>query len=242
MSQNLVVDVLLETPVIFGENGLMGDSALAGIAYREHHDHERAIRELPIETFEGVARISQALCYVATSRKKESVTMTQSFMRYVDHDADLADDLIKMPSRSMRTPSQGPLSNLQNTYRTHHVSNVFFIGRGDIGGVRRWMQSTPAIGSQNAKGYGQIVRVEVWPSKSDNPWYGMIGAREGRNTVLRLRHLFPAQLDFVESTETWHCPYFPGHESAVLEPCMVSPFVVGEGFSPDDIEMFGQLA
>lgn len=247
MSQNFVVDVLLETPIIFGKNGLMGDAALAGIAYREHFDPERAIREIPIETVQGIPQISQALCYVPTSRKRESITMIQSIMRSFDHDPDLADILDKMPPRSTRTPSQGKLSNLQNTYRLHHVSDVFFIGRGDIDDVRRWMGRTPALGSQTNKGFGQIVRVEVWQSASKNPWYGMIGLRNGRNTVLRpiplrFRDLFPDQLDYTQSTETWHNPYFPGHQSAVMEPCMVSPFVIGEGFSPDEIEQLGELA
>jgi hypothetical protein len=241
MSQNFVSQVFLETPVIFGDKGLIGDSLLAGIAFRECRDHERAIRELPIDMIDGIPQMSKALCYTAISRRDQQVTFTASIMRDLDHNPAMNDILYKMPPKSARKPDQGPWSNIQSHYKRHHISSLYFLGRGDITAVRRRMNSTSFLGSMISKGYGQIVRVEVREVDSANPWFGMIGAKNDRNVVLRpiplrFRHLFPDQLDFMTSTETWHNPYFPGHQSAVLESCMVPPFQNGESFAPDDID------
>lgn len=247
MFQNFIAEVFLETPVIFGRSGLMGDSWLAGIAYGEHRDPERAIRELPITLIEDIPQISKALCYVPISRRNDSATLIQSIMRDIDHDPAIADMLAKMPPKSMRTPSQGPLGNVQNSYRLNHLSSLYFIGNGDIDKVRRLMNGVTFMGSQHSKGFGQIVRVEVWSVDSDNPWYGIVGVKAGRNVVLRpvplrLRDLLPEQLDFLTSTETWHNPYNRGLPGAIVEPCMVPPFNVDEAFSPDDIKRLSHLA
>jgi hypothetical protein len=241
MSQNFVSQIFLETPVIFGIKGLIGDSWLAGIAYREHRDHERAIRELPIAMIDEIPQMSKALCYTPTSRRNEIITFTASIMRDIDHDPDMADILDKMPPKSSRKSDQGSLGNIQTHREVNHLSSLYFLGRGDLAAVERQMNGTSFIGSQISKGFGQIVRVEVWEAESTNPWFGVIGLRHGRNTVLRpipmrLRHLFPEQLDFVTSTETWHNPYYPGHASAIVEPCMVPPFQRGDSFAPDEID------
>lgn len=246
MLQNFISEVFLETPVIFGKNGLMGDGWLGGIGFRQHRDHERAIRDIPIKLLDGVPQMSKALCYVATTRQNDSVTIIQSIMRSIDHDPEIGRMLSKIPPKSMRTPSQGPLSNLQNTYRLHYLSSLYFMGCGEIDAVRRLMEAVSFMGSQHSKGFGQIIRVEIWPVVTDNPWHGIVGARKGRNVILRpvplrLRHLFPEQLDFVTSTETWCSPYYRGHQSAVVEPCMVPSFNVDEAFSPEDITSLSHL-
>lgn len=242
MNQKFVAQTFFETPILFGDKGgLVGDSLLAGVAYREHRDHERAIRELPIAMMDGVAHMSRSLWYTPTTRRESRVTMGASFMRDIDHDRDMIELLDRMPSKSRRRADQGPLSNIQSHYVQTHLSSFYYLGCGDIEKVRRLLNGTSCYGRQISKGHGQIIRTDVFPVDSDNEFFGMVGVRHGRNVVLRpiplrFRDRFPAQLEFLTSTETWHNPYLPRFPSAKLELCMIPPFQNGESFAPNDIK------
>lgn len=242
MVENFVAEIQTVTPLILGKR-LVGDSLLAGIAFERHGDWRRAIAELPIEAREGVPQMSVALPYNSSTRNATSVTFIRSIMRDMDHDPDLADMLIKMPPKSKLTTETGPFSNLSNTYTTRDITKLYFIGRGDINGVLALLTDATFIGSQRAKGYGEVATVAVWkvnnPAAEGNPWFGIVGKRNGRNAALRpipkrLESILPPNLDGILSNETWHNPYWPGHESAVSEPCFVPPFMPGEGFSNID--------
>lgn len=247
MYQKFVAQVYLETPVIFGSKGMVGDSLLAGVAFKEHRDPERAIAEVPIVSMDGVAHMSRALCYASNTRQEERITLTASIMRDLDHDPDMVDILKAMPSKTNRKTDQGPLSNIQSRYTLNYINHLYFLGYGDMTEVGRRLNAFPFLGAQVSKGFGQIIRSDIWAVESDNPFFGMVGMKHGRNVVLRpipvrLRDRFPEQLDFQTGTETWHNPYSPRYKSAELELCMVPPFLNGESFAPDDIVTLCNLA
>ena len=235
MGQNFVAEVTLAAPIILGKR-LVGDSWLAGIAYQQHGDWQRAIAELPIDHIEGIPQMSVALPDYSPTRRSQSVMFIRSFMRDLCHDPDMADMLDKMPSRSMLTPSQGPLSNISNRYLISDVAYLCFLGRGDIAKVEATMRDAKFMGSQKARGFGQIAAVNVRPIDTKNKWFGMVGVRNGRNAALRpipqrLADHFPPDLDGIVSNETWHNPYCSAYANSVVEPCLVPPFMRGEGFA-----------
>jgi hypothetical protein len=241
--ERFVAEIMLATPLIAPR--LIGDSLLAGIAYQHHQDWQRAIKELPIGHFHGVPQMSVMLPYALATKAVQRVTIYRSFMRDLSHDPDMAHMLDKQPPRSSLNAASGPYSNIGNSYEAYDIPRIYFLGYGDMDAVERTLKNAAFIGSQKAKGYGEVTQVNVWevthPWAVENEWFGMVGYRDGRNVALRpiprrLAHLFPSDLVYVLSTETWHNPYHPGYPASVVEPCMTPPFERGESFSVQDIE------
>ena len=244
--ENMMTNFLLQIDIasrLILQNPLMaGDSLLAGILTQRYGgDYVRAINDLPIAHVEGVPQMSVMLPYSLANRTVEPVTYTRSIMRDMDHDRDMHRLLDKMPSRSDLTPQEGPLGNINSTYQTYDIPKVYFIGCGYPEAVYRIVSDAGFIGSQKNRGHGQVTSVHIRPIESTNPWFGMIGTRDGRNIVLRpipfrLRGAFPADLDYAVNNETWHNPYFSGFINSVVEPCMVPGFMPGESFHEQEIE------
>jgi hypothetical protein len=241
--ERFVAEIALATPLIAPR--LIGDSLLAGIAYQRHHDWERSIRELPIAHFHGVPQMSAMLPYALATKAVQRVTIYRSIMRDFSHDPDIGYMLDKQPPKSSLNAASGPLSNIGNHYDAYDVPRIYFLGVGDLDAVERTLKSASFIGSQKAKGYGEVTYVNVWEVThswaQENQWFGMVGWRNGRNVALRpiprrLAELFPQKIDHILSTETWHNPYHPGYPTSVVEPCMTPPFERGESFSVQDIE------
>ena len=242
MNQKFIAEITLATPLIADK--LVGDSLLAGIAYQQHHDWRRAIAEVPIAHVADIPQMSMMLPYALATKVTQRVTIYRSIMRDMNHDPDMATMLDKMPPRSYLTTASGPLSNIGNTYSMSDLPKIYFIGCGDIDGVEQLLRSVSFIGSQKAKGYGQVASVNVWPvdnpEAQNNEWFGIVGSRNGRNIALRpiprrLSHLLPPNVDHILSTETWHNPYHPGWPDSVVEPCWTPPFFEGESFSEHDV-------
>lgn len=240
--ERFVAEITLATPLIAPR--LIGDSLLAGIAYQSHHDWRRAIEELPIGHYHGVPQMSAMLPYALATKTVQRVTIYRSFMRDISHDPDMVHMLDKQPARSTLNAASGPLSNIGNTYEAYDIPRIYFLGVGELDVVERTLKSVSFIGGQKAKGWGEVTQVNVWeithPWAVENPCFGIVGSRDGRNVALRpipqrLADKFPP-LDYILSTETWHNPYHPGYPSSVVEPCMTPPFERGESFSVQDIE------
>jgi hypothetical protein len=242
MMTNFLLEISFSSRLILQTPLMAGDSLLAGILNQRYcGDYERAINDLPIAYVEGVPQMSVMLPYSLASRTVEPVTITRSIMRDMDHDRDMHRLLDRMPSKSDLTPQEGPLGNISSPYQTYDVPKVYFIGCGDLDAVYRIVSDAGFIGSQKNRGFGQVASVHIRPIVSTNPWFGMVGTRDGRNTVLRpipfrLRDTFPTDLAFLVNNETWHNPYFSGFPNAVVEPCMVPGFTPGESFYEQEIE------
>jgi hypothetical protein len=227
---NFVVAVYLETAIILSEFGLTLDALLAGIAWRQHYDFERAIRELPIAHLHGVPQASIALLGHSEQRRTSFRTIGSSFVRELEQAGDILDSLDRMPPKSLRKPTNGPFKNVQSTYVLTHVPVVYFAARGDLEEVQRALRQTHFIGGQTTKGYGQVTRTEVWAIDNAEPHFGLVANVCGRQTILRpvpmaLRQKFPNELDYVTASVTWKNPYNPTWPSARVERCMVPPAV-----------------
>ena len=233
MVENFLAVLSLESPLILNRP-LVGDSLLAGIKFAHCHDPVIAIHDLPVAHVEDVPQISVLLLGPIASLRQ--ATIIQSMMRDMDHEPDLADMLDKMPPASALNPSSGIFVNIWNTYHILDVRTVFFIGRGDIDRVEQLLKSIPFIGSQHAKGYGQVANVDVIPVDTDNPMYGIVGRQNGRSRMLRpmptrYSAMIPPDTEYIISTETWKNPYNTRITGAVAEPCMVPHFANGEFFT-----------
>lgn len=236
--QNFIAEIRLASPMIL-RHRLVGDSLLAGLRYGQHHDWERAIAELPIAYLGEVPQMSVLLPYYPASRTTETVTFGRSIMRDMMHNRQLATTLDRMPPQSHLKPATGPFSNIFNTYITSDIPKAYFVGRGDVAGVLNILRSLTFLGCNKAKGWGEIASVDVWPVESNNEWFGVIGRLHDRQVVLRpipqrFIHVVPAA-DHVVNSETWHNPYWPGHAAAVVEPCLVPPFVRDESFTEAEL-------
>jgi len=146
-----------------------------------------------------------------------------------------------MPPRSERTPTDGPLGNIRNSYTAWDMPKIFFIGSGDIAWIKHVLDGVGFIGAQHARGYGQVAKWRIEPIKTDNPLIGLVGSFAGRNHVLRpiperLRGHLPIDLDYVTDLTTWHNPYLPGLPSAVIERCLIPLFDIGIGFRLAQVE------
>lgn len=246
MIANFLLQIDLASRIVLRTPLMTADALLAGILFKRYGgDHERAIRELPIEHVEGVPQASVILPYSFAGRAVEHVKHIRSIMRDMDHDPDLATILDRMPAKSDLTPSEGPLSSIDNTYPTYDIPKIFFIGRGDPDEVQRIVADAAFIGPQKHRGHGQVsacrIRTIVAPETAANKWFGIVGSRNERNMVLRpiplrLRGLLPTDLRFAVSHETWHNPYFSGFPNAVVEDCAVPLFAAGETFYEAEIE------
>lgn len=237
------IEISLSTPIIANRPFICGDSLLAGLQYRRYQgDFVRAINEtnLHLAHFEGVPQMSALLPGSLATQEAIPVALIRSIMRDISG-TSLANVLDKMPTRSERTPTDGPFGNIRNSYTAWDMPKIFFIGCGDIVWIKHVLDGAAFIGSQHARGYGEVAKIRIESIETDNPLIGLVGSFDGRNHVLRpiptrLRAHLPADLNYVTDLTTWHNPYLPGLPTAEVEQCLVPLFETGTGFRLTQVE------
>jgi hypothetical protein len=237
-----VLDITLRSPIILSYRTML-DSLLIGIGYERYGAASPVRDALPLQMTHGVPHASQMLVSMPDVPLVRSTTLIQSMIRVLSNNALVTDMLQKQPPPSSMSHGSGPNSNVESIYVTHAIPRVTFLGVGDIARVRHLTATLVHLGSQAHKGNGEVEQVSVTEVAADPTWFGIIGQYEGQSVLLRpvpkrLAHLLPRDVYGFDTEETWSYPYFPGHPEAVVEPCLVPPFVHGEGFHRDVIRRF----
>lgn len=220
---NFIAAVYLQSSIIFSEFGLTLDSLLAGIEWQRSYDLERTMN-VPIARLHGVAQASIALLGHSEVRRAGFTTIGTSFVRELEQARDIPDSLDKMPPKSKRQPTTGPFKNIMSTYPLSDIPVVFFLARGDVAAVQRALNTAHFIGSQTTKGFGQVIRAEVWPVNNSDPLWGIVHRQKIiRPVPMTLLPKFPKDLNYVTGSVTWKNPYNPRWPTARVERCMVPP-------------------
>ena len=234
-----VLDISLRSPMILSYRTML-DSLLIGLGYERYGAASTVREQLPLRFTHGVPHASQLLVGVPDVPMVRSATFIQSMIRVLSNNTLVTDMLEKQPSPSSMSHGSGPNSNVESVYMLHAIPRVTFLGVGDIARIRSLTMTLVHIGSQAHKGNGEVEQVVITEVDTDPEWFGIIGRYEGQSVLLRpvpkrLAHLLPHGVVGFDTNETWSYPYFPGNPEAVVEPCLVPPFVHGEGFHRDTI-------
>lgn len=237
-----LLEVSLRSPIILGHRTML-DSMLVAIGFERYGAASTVHRDLPLRRTQEIIHASQMLVGMADVPLLGSTTLIQSFVRVLSNEVEVVQMLDKQPPPSAMSHGSGPLSNIESSYVTHHIPQVYFLGVGDVVRIRSLLTTMVHIGSQSHKGHGEVEQVTVTEIDADPTWFGIIGRYQDQLVVLRpvpkrLQHLLPNGVYGFDNHETWSYPYFPGNPRAVVEPCLVPPFAHGEGFHRDVIRGF----
>lgn len=240
-----VLDITLRSPMILSYRTML-DSLLIGLGYERYGAASTVRDQLPLRHTHGVPHASQMLVGMPDVPLVRSTTLIQSMIRVLSNNVLVTEMLDKQPPPSAMSHGSGPNSNVESVYVTHAIPKVTFLGVGDIVQIRNLTTTLVHLGSQAHKGNGEVEQVSVTEVRADPTWFGIIGEYEGQSVVLRpipkrLVHLLPHGVVGFDTNETWSYPYFPGHPEAIVEPCLVPPFVHGEGFHRDVIRRLYSL-
>jgi hypothetical protein len=218
----------------------MLDSLLIALGYERYGKDSPMVDDLPLRRVEGITHASQMLVGVPDVPVVRSTTLIQSFVRVLSNNREVTTMLDRQPAQSLMSHGSGPNSNVESVYLTHNIPKVYFLGVGDVARIRALLATLVHLGPQAHKGYGEVEQTMVIELDADPTWFGIIGRYDNQSVVLRpvpkrLVHLLPEDTYGFDSNETWGYPYFPGHPDAIVEPCLVPPFVSTEGFHRDAV-------
>lgn len=234
-----VLEISLRSPIILGHRTML-DSLLIAIGYQRYGIASPVQNDLPLLKTHGLVHGSQMLVGAPDVPLVRTTTYIQQFIRELTTNPSLTMMLDKQPPMSAMSHGSGPNSNVESSYVTHHIPMVSFLGVGDVQRIRALLITLAHMGAQATKGNGEVEQVTVTEVDADPTWFGIVGYYDQQAVVLRpvpkrLVHLLPANVTGFDNDETASYPYFSGHPDAVVEPCLVPPFVHGEGFHQDAI-------
>lgn len=224
----------------------MLDSLVIALGYERYGPFSSIADDLPLLISHEIPHASQMLVGVPDVPVVRSTTLVQSFIRVLTTNPMVTEILDRQPAPSLMSHGSGPNSNVESTYLTHNIPRVYFLGVGDIERLQELTLTLAFIGSQCHKGNGEIEQITFTPVDADPTWFGILGTYDGDLVVLRpipkrLVSLLPKGVYGYYNDETHRAPYFRGHPQAVVEPCLVPPFVHGEGFHRDVVKRMCRL-
>ena len=177
-----MLEIVLRSAIILSRRRTL-DGLLVGIA-GERFGSQAAI-DLPLLRQDSIVHASQMLVGIPDGSPVRPTTFIQSFVRTLTTEPDITEMLSRPPSASSMSYGSGPNSNIESVYLTLNVPAVYFLGVGDIAGIRSLLTTLVHIGSQAHRGMGEVEHTNLIEVEADPTWFGVVGHWQEQRIVLR---------------------------------------------------------